>query len=73
MTKEELIEAIEDILMIDLGTLELDKNLNEYEDWDSMAHLSLLALFDSKLQIKIKPKDIRTMQTARDILLKAQV
>ncbi|STQ87036.1 acyl carrier protein [Helicobacter muridarum] len=73
MTREELIEQIEDILMIDIGTLDLDKPLSEYEDWDSMAHLSVFSLFDSSLQIKITTKSIREFKTARDILAKANL
>ena len=70
MNRDELIEALEDLLMLDLGTLDLNKKLEEYEDWDSMAHLSLLALFD-KIGKKLSVSEIRDLQTAGDILDKA--
>ena len=68
MTKEELISKLEDILMLELGSLDLNKNLDEYEDWDSLAHLSLLALFDRNLGKNLSIEDISSFKTANDIL-----
>lgn len=73
MTKEQLVEKLEDILMLDIGTLELDKDLCEYEDWDSLAHLSLLALFDKDLGIKLSVEDIREFKKVSDIFAKANL
>ena len=50
MTREEMINSLEDILMLEEGELNLEQNLTEYEDWDSMSYLALIALFDSRLK-----------------------
>lgn len=68
MTKEELIEELEDMLMLDAGELELDKNLEDYEDWDSMGYLSLIAMFDSKLNKKLEIGTIKNFKTPDDII-----
>lgn len=73
MTRDELVEKLEDILMIDIGSLKLEKNLCEYEDWDSLAHLSLLALFDKDLKIKLSVEDIRNFKKVSDIFAKANI
>lgn len=69
MQKSELIEEIEDILMLEEGSLELNKHLEEYEDWDSMSYLSLIALFDSKLNKKLDIETIRGFKTSNDIIV----
>ncbi len=68
MTREELIEALEDILMLDEGELETDKSLESYEDWDSMSYLSLIALFDGKLGKKLDIATIKGFKTPQDII-----
>ena len=66
-------EKLEDILMLELGSLELDKDLCEYEDWDSLAHLSLLALFDKDLGVKLSVEDVRNFKKVSDIFTKANL
>ena len=45
MTREEMINSLEDILMLEEGELNLEQNLTEYEDWDSMSYLALIAAY----------------------------
>lgn len=73
MIQEELIEQLEDMLMLDSGELELDKGLETYEDWDSMAYLTLIAMFDSKLNKKLDIETIKGFKTANDIINHAGV
>ena len=68
MTKKELIEQLEDMLMLESGELELEKELESYEDWDSMGYLSLIALFDSKLNKKLDIATIKGFKTPNDII-----
>ena len=68
MTREELIEELEDMLMLELGELELDKELESYEDWDSMGYLTLIAMFDSKLNKKLDIATIKGFKTSNDII-----
>jgi len=68
MTREELIEQLEDMLMLDEGELDLNQELESYEDWDSMSYLTLIALFDSKLNKKLNIDTIKEFKTANDIV-----
>ncbi len=43
MTKEEKIAAIEEIMELDAGVLKEDSILADFEEWDSMTKLSLVA------------------------------
>ena len=68
MLREELIEQLEDMLMLESGELELDKELESYEDWDSMGYLTLIAMFDSKLNKKLDIATIKGFKTSNDII-----
>jgi acyl carrier protein len=68
MTKKEFIEELEDMLMLESGDLELDKDLDSYEDWDSMSYLTLIAMFDSKLNKKLDIATIKGFKTPTDII-----
>lgn len=68
MTREDLIEQLEDMLMLESGELELDKELESYEDWDSMGYLTLIAMFDSKLNKKLDITTIKGFKTPNDII-----
>lgn len=53
---EELIEKIAEILEVD----ELDTTLKftDYDEWDSLAGLSLIAMLDSDYNMTMKTKEI---------------
>jgi acyl carrier protein len=68
MTREEILEEIEDMLMLESGELELEKSLEDYEDWDSMGYLTLIAMFDSKLGKKLDIATIKEFKTPNDII-----
>ncbi|MCG3713225.1 acyl carrier protein [Aliarcobacter butzleri] len=71
MTREEMINSLEEILMLEEGELDLEQNLTEYEDWDSMSYLALIALFDKRLSKKLDIETIKGFKTPNDILNKA--
>ncbi|MCG3705724.1 acyl carrier protein [Aliarcobacter butzleri] len=71
MKREEFIESIEEILMLEEGELNLEQNLTDYEDWDSMSYLALIALFDKRLSKKLDIETIKGFKTPNDIINQA--
>ncbi len=68
MTREEFITELEEIFQVDEGELDLDQPLEEVEEWDSMAALALIGLFDSALS-KTLPVDVITkFETIENII-----
>lgn len=65
--KEKLMK-LEELLDVDEGTLEPEAALEEIEDWDSIAHLSLILLLDEEYGKKITGDEIRALKTVQDIL-----
>lgn len=67
MTNEEKIAMLEEIMDLDEGSLTLEDNLNDLEEWDSLSKLSLIAEAKHLFQIVMKAEDLKKFQTVRDI------
>jgi acyl carrier protein len=50
-----------------VDSITMDSNFKEFEDWDSLTALSLIALFDSEFNIKISGEKIREVSTIREL------
>ena len=68
MTQEEKIALLEDMLELDGGTLKPEMELSSIEEYDSMAKLSLIVLFDDECGKKLTGEEIRTFRIVGDIL-----
>lgn len=68
MTNQEKMENIAEILDLEVEDIREDAVLEEYEEWDSVAILSLIALMDEKFGKAIKGAEIRSLKTVRDLM-----
>jgi acyl carrier protein len=60
---ENLIEALE---LED--SVQLSDNFRDYEEWDSLARLSLIAMLDEEYGIQIEEDDFEKLSTVEDLL-----
>jgi acyl carrier protein len=68
MTKEEKIKLLENALELGENTLKEDTNLSEISEFDSMAKLTLIVLFDDEFGKKLTGEQINQFKTVKDIL-----
>ena len=68
MTNQEKIALLEETLEIDEGTLTEDMLLEEVDEYDSMAKLSLIVMMDDEFGVKLTGDMIKGFQTVGDIL-----
>lgn len=68
MTNAEKIELLEEMMELDEGILSEETLLDEVEEWDSMAYLSLIILMGDKFGKKISAKEIKAFEKVSDIL-----
>ena len=61
---EELIEKLAEILEVE--ELDVTKKFTDYEEWDSLAALSILAMLDSDYHKMMKAADLRSFQSIED-------
>ena len=68
MTNQEKIALLEETLEIDEGTLTEDTLLEDVDEYDSMAKLSLIVMMDDEFEVKLTGDMIKGFQTVGDIL-----
>ena len=68
MDIKEKIELLEDMLELEAGTLKPETELSAIDEYDSMAKLSLIVLFDEECGKKLTGEELRTFKTVGDIL-----
>lgn len=68
MDTREKIGKLEELLDLEQGTLEEDSLLSDFEEWDSIAHLSVIILLEDEFGKQVTGKQIRGFRTVRDIL-----
>ena len=68
MTEREKLAMLEDLLGLDEGDLTCDMNLEDVEEYDSMAKLSLIVMMEDEFNVKLTGDTIRGFETVGDIV-----
>lgn len=68
MTTEEGIAMLEDVLEVEQGSLRPETMLSDIPEYDSMAKLSIIVMFDDELGKKLTGEMLRKFKTVGDIL-----
>lgn len=66
--EKEFFEQMEDILEVDPGTIKLTDAFRDYDNWDSMANLSVISMLDDSFGVYIESKDFKELITISDLL-----
>lgn len=68
MTEKEKLALLEDMLELDEGELQASAVLEDVDEWDSMAKLSLIVMIDDECDKALTADDIKGFVTVQDIL-----
>ena len=68
MTEQEKIKLLEETLEMDNGSLSSEMILDELDEYDSLAKLSLIVMAEDNFGVKLQAKDIKRFVTVQDIL-----
>lgn len=68
MTKQERIEAIADILEVEPEEIIEERRLDEYDTWDSVAVLSVIAFINENYNRFPQASEIHQYETVGDLL-----
>jgi len=66
--KKELIEQMEEILELETGMLKEEDNFRDFDNWDSMANLSVIAMLDDAFGVNIETERFRELKTVADLI-----
>lgn len=67
MSTEEKIALLEEIMDLDEGTLSLEDQLEDYEEWDSLSKLSLFAEAKKIFGKVLAVDEVRNFKTVQDV------
>ncbi len=68
MTDREKLALLEDMLELDEGDLTADMALDDIDEYDSMAKLSLIVLMEDEFDVKLTGDVIKGFETVGDIV-----
>lgn len=65
--KNELISLMADALEKETNDIQLSDKFRDYEEWDSLAVLSMIAMIKQNYDITIPRKDFETINTVEEL------
>lgn len=67
MNKAEFLTALEDILQRE-EACHADDELDEYEEWDSLSKMAVMAYYDKNFGVKLSLQDFKELKTVEDLI-----
>jgi len=68
MNKEKFIELFQETLEIEEQEVKMDDKFRDYEEWDSLSVLALLAMLNEEYDIVIPRNEFEKLITVKDIV-----
>lgn len=68
MDLKDKLSLIAQALDAEPEALKPETKLEELEEWDSLAVVSVIAMLDKYFSVRLKPNDIKSLTTVEDIL-----
>lgn len=65
--EEKFIENLKDVLEIEDRNLSMNDNFREYDEWNSLAYLSVIAMLDEEYDVQIEEAEFKKLQTVGDL------
>lgn len=72
MTSKEKLNLLEELLEIEKDTLSENTELNNLKQWDSLAAIAVMAMFDSEFGKIITSDEVKDFVTVNDIMDKME-
>jgi acyl carrier protein len=61
------LEMISEVFEIEDRTIKMSDEFRHYDEWDSLALLSLIAMLDDEYGVEIEEKVLKTLLTLQDL------
>jgi acyl carrier protein len=67
--KEKFLQTLKEALEVDNIEVNLKDKLADYDSWDSMSRLSLVALLDENFEVEVADAEFDKTETVEDLYL----
>lgn len=68
MNKQQFLEMLTEILEADAGTIKGDEDLENLENWDSLAVITFIAAVDEKMNFVVSGEQLSKAKTVADLM-----
>lgn len=65
--EEKFLELVKEVLEIEDRAIKMEDNFKAYDEWDSLANLSMVAMLDDEFGIVIDNQKFKNMQTLQEL------
>jgi len=65
--EQKFLDLVKEILEIEDRDIHLSDNFRDYDEWDSLANLSLVAILDDEFSVVIDSQRFKQMTTLQEI------
>lgn len=66
--EKKFLTKFREVLEIEDRELQLEDNFREYEEWNSLVFLSLIAMIDEEFDVIIEGRDFKQLKTNAEII-----
>ena len=66
--EDKLLEEFKDILELEGSEIKSTDNFREFENWDSLANLSVIAMLDEVFDVHINADDFKEISTIEQLM-----
>lgn len=70
--KEKFLEQVKEVFELEDTEVHLEDNFRDYERWDSLTNLTLIAMLDSEFGVVIDSKDFNKLNTVGELLYEVE-
>ena len=70
--QKEFIEYLKEALEIEDRELNIEDVFRNYDEWDSLAYLSIIAMYDEEYDIQMEEADFKKLITVGDLFTATQ-
>ena len=65
--KDKFIENLKEVFELEDGEIKFEDQFRDYEEWDSLTHLSLIAMMDDEYEVQIEASDFEQINTVGEL------
>lgn len=69
--KEQIIALIEELLRVETGTITEETQIEDVEQWDSLAHVMIIGELEERLSVSIPLDEAIELTSVKELLEKA--
>ncbi|MEQ9100881.1 MAG: acyl carrier protein [Imperialibacter sp.] len=70
--EEKFIKAFKEALELEDRTIDLTDTFRDYEEWDSLGHLSLIAILDEEFGVVIEQAEFNKLNTVGELMVEVK-